>query len=57
MISLPAALLFFASGAFMIEYWDKKISVSSRVLGAGIIAFCNGIVYLIDFALVFFRFG
>jgi hypothetical protein len=59
MISLPAALLFFASGAFMIQYWDKNDSygVSNRVLGAGIIAFCNGIVYIIDFALVFFRFG
>ena len=41
----------------MIQYWDKSSGVSNRVLGAGIIAFCNGIVYLIDFALVFFRFG
>jgi hypothetical protein len=57
MISLPAALLFFATGAFMMQYWDKKSGVSNRVLGAGIIAFCNGIVYLIDFALVFFRSG
>ena len=57
MISLPASLLFFASGAFMIQYWDKYNGVSDRVLGAGIVAFCNGIVYLIDFALVFFRYG
>jgi hypothetical protein len=57
MISLPAALLFFASGAFMIQYWDKNSGVTNRVLGAGIVAFCNGIVYLTDLALVFFRFG
>jgi len=57
MISLPAALLFFASGAFMMQYWDKYSGVSNRVLGAGIVAFCNGIIYLIDFAIVFFRFG
>jgi hypothetical protein len=57
MISVPAALFFFASGSFMIEYWDKTDGVSNRVLGAGIIAFCNGIVYLVDLAMVFFRFG
>jgi hypothetical protein len=53
MISLPTALLFFASEAFMMEYWDKNYEVSNRVLGAGIIAFCNDIVYVIDLALVF----
>ena len=57
MISLPAALLFFASGAFMIQYWNQYSGASNRVLGAGIIAFCNGVVYLIDLALVFFRYG
>jgi len=41
----------------MIQYWDKNNGVSNRVLGAGIIAFCNGVVYLIDFGLVFFRCG
>ena len=41
----------------MMQYWDTDSGVSNRVLGAGIIAFCNGVVYLIDFALVFFRFG
>ena len=57
MISLPAAFLFFASGAFMIEYWDRAEGVSNRVLGAGIVAFCNGVVYLLDLALAFFRYG
>jgi hypothetical protein len=56
MISLPAAFLFFASGAFMMQYWDTVSDVSNRVLGAGIVAFCNGLVYLVDFALAFFRY-
>jgi hypothetical protein len=57
MISLPAAFLFFTSGALMIESWDNHKVVSNRVLGAGIIALCNGVVYLVDLVLTFFRYG
>lgn len=55
MISLPAAFLFFASGAIMIQSWATVSGVSYRVLVSGIVAFSNGIVYLVDLALAYFR--
>jgi hypothetical protein len=57
MISLPAAFLFFASGAIMIQSWATVAGVSYRVLVSGIIAFSNGLVYLVDLALAYFRYG
>jgi hypothetical protein len=56
MISLPAAALFFASGVFMMQSWSTVTGVSDRVIGSGVITFANGIVYLVDFALAYFRY-
>jgi hypothetical protein len=57
MISLTAAFLFFASGAIMIESWATVDGVSNRVIGSGIVALVNGLVYLVDLVLTYFRYG
>jgi hypothetical protein len=41
----------------MIQSWATVSGVSNRVLGSGIVAFANGLAYLVDLALAYFRYG
>lgn len=55
-ITLPGAVMFIASGAIMMEAWDKSANRSGEVLGSGIMAVINGLVYLTDFGLTYFKY-
>jgi hypothetical protein len=48
--------MFVTSGALMMESWDKNANTKGEVLGAGIMAFLNGLIYLVDFGLTFFKY-
>jgi hypothetical protein len=48
--------MFFASGALMMESWDKNANTAGEVLASGIMAFLNGVVYLVDFGLTYFKY-
>jgi hypothetical protein len=54
---LPGAVLFFASGAIIMEAWNNYANQSGKLLAAGIVAFLNGFTYLVDFALTYFRYS
>ncbi|XP_021931841.1 uncharacterized protein LOC110835674 isoform X1 [Zootermopsis nevadensis] len=55
-ITLPGAVMFFASGAIMMEAWNIYAVRSDKVLGAGILTFLNGIAYIADFVLTFLKY-
>jgi hypothetical protein len=55
-IALPGAVMFFASGAIMMEAWHNNVTQAGEVLASGILAFLNGLVYLVDFALTYFKY-
>jgi hypothetical protein len=57
MVTLAAAFLFFATGGLIIETWYHADNASGYLIGSGIIAFLNGLVYLGDFAITSFKFG
>lgn len=57
MVTLTGAFLFFATGGLIIETWYNAANATGYLIGAGIIAFLNGFVYLGDFALTSFKFG
>jgi hypothetical protein len=48
--------MFIASGALMMEAWDNSAIPAGEVLGSGIMAIINGLVYLADFGLTYFRY-
>jgi hypothetical protein len=55
-ITLPGAVMFFASGAIMMEAFDKSAGTAGEVLASGILAFLNGLIYLVDFGLTYFKY-
>jgi hypothetical protein len=58
MVTLSAALLFFATSGLMIEIWYRAENASGYLIGSGIFAFLNGIVYFVDFGLTTsFKYG
>jgi hypothetical protein len=48
--------MFFASGAIMMEAYVNSADNAGEVLAAGILAFLNGFVYLLDFGLTYFKY-
>lgn len=56
-VTLPGAVMFFASGLIMIEAWKNFGSRGERLMIAGILALVNAAVYLVDFVLNCCRYG
>jgi len=54
--TLPGAVMFIASGILMLEAWQNFGSSGDRLLIAGILAPVNGVVYLVDFLLNYYRY-
>jgi len=48
MVSLAAAVMFFATGGIMFELYHNSSRASGLLIGSGMFAFLNGIVYLVD---------
>jgi uncharacterized membrane protein len=55
-ITLPGAVMFIASGSIMMEAWVKSSTTTGEVLASGILTFLNGLVYLADFGLTYFKY-
>ncbi|XP_069683390.1 uncharacterized protein [Periplaneta americana] len=56
MVAGVLAVLSIAAGAIMIEIWDSQSPIiPDRVVGAGVLALFNGVVYIVDFILNFIR--
>ncbi|GFG28744.1 hypothetical protein Cfor_02991 [Coptotermes formosanus] len=54
-VTLPGAVMFFASGSIMMQAWNNFGSQADRLLLSGVLSFLNGFVYLVDFVLNCFR--
>jgi hypothetical protein len=48
--------MFIASGAIMMEAWNNFASRSDQLIISGILTFLNGLIYLADFALTYFKY-
>jgi len=55
MTTFCAAFLFFASGGLIFEMWANNSHVTGYLISSGFFAFSNGLVYLVDCALTFFK--
>lgn len=55
-VTLPGAVMFFASGSIMTEAWKNFGSQADRLLVSGILTFLNGFIYLADFVFNCFRY-
>jgi hypothetical protein len=54
MTTLPAALLFFATGGIIIEAFHHASVSTGYLVTSGIVAFINGFAYIWEFALTFY---
>jgi len=55
LITLPGAVMYFASGCLMLEAWRYVSSRADNLLTAGILALANGFIHLVEFVLTYYR--
>jgi hypothetical protein len=57
MTLLAGAGMFLTTGGLIFEMWDHAYKASDYLISSGFFAFLNGLVYLADLALTFFKYG
>jgi hypothetical protein len=49
--------MFLTTGGLIFETWHNATNASGYLIGSGFFAFLNGLLYLADCALTFFKYG